>query len=600
MTNSKIAFFVSSHKPSVSVDNSILHTAKQKEIVEFLRGGTDEDKFMAERANEYCELLTQYWAWKYQDADIYAFGHYRRLFSFGEKEQTDEFNIIREKDLNGKTLKKYGLDDPERIRNAVCDYDVIAPLPYEYKEGSVYEQYKNAAKLHVEDLDFVLGVIDRDYPEMADAAHRYIHGNKMYTCNMFFMKKELFADYSCWLFDILRKFYDYKDMAAEHYNSEAMRTPGHLGERLFGIYYTWLLDQKKYRTKTLKIVTFENTDPFISLTPAFSRNNVPIFLATNAFYAKFTAAALQSIAEHVSSDHNYDIIVLHNNLPKADMARLRFVTSERKNISLRFVNPEPLFDSYALYESNTLTKETYYRLIIPETFPAYDKVLYLDSDLVVLDDPAKLWGIDIGENFLGGVVDICHAGDINGFDENIAQYYSSLGLESFSYINAGVLIMNTAALRRQFTAKYLLDFAQQGNFRFQDQDLLNLLCENKIFPLGFEWNYFADPEDSYRGYSRTFAPKPLFDAYMREKENFRILHFAGNEKPWLYPESEFAPYFWKYFRKTPYDLCQILTVPPPAPSPNKTGLLRRVVLRLCPKGTRRRALAKKIYRLVKH
>ena len=113
MTNSKIAFFVSSHKPSVSVDNSILHTAKQKEIVEFLRGGTDEDKFMAERANEYCELLTQYWAWKYQDADIYAFGHYRRLFSFGEEEQTDEFNIIREKDLNGKTLKKdckYGLN----------------------------------------------------------------------------------------------------------------------------------------------------------------------------------------------------------------------------------------------------------------------------------------------------------------------------------------------------------------------------------------------------------------------------------------------------------------------------------------------------------
>lgn len=598
-----IRFYISCHKPCATVENEVIRPVQQRQIIEFLRGGTEEDRFMAEHANEYCELLTQYWAWKYENADYYGFGHYRRLFSFRSKNNTDEFKIVYAHYLNAKTAHEHLLDSPEKMADIVERYDVIAPVPYSYDVPTVYLQYKKADRLHIEDLDLTLEIIREISPEMYPYAENYLCGGLFYIGNMFFMKRELFREYSAWLFAVLRRFYQKRDMRALHYCTEAMRTPGHLGERLFGIYFTKILAEKKYRTGNLNILMIENTEPMRTLTPAFSDSAVPVFMATNGYYAKFTAAALHSLAEHTSPARNYDIIVLHNGLSDDDQTRLRYIVRDKKNISLRFFNPQPLFESYALYESATITIETYYRLIIPEYFPCYDKVLYLDSDLVVLDDVAKLYDTDIGENYIAGAVDICHAGVVNGFDEDLRKYYETFRLKNiYKLINAGVLIMNSALLRRDFTAKYLLDFAKQGSFRFQDQDLLNILCEDRICFLDSSWNFFGDPDQSYRGYVRKFAPQPLLADYMKAQNDIRILHYAGNEKPWLYPHFEYAFYFWEYVRNTPYytDFFNLNYTGRPSQPPRKEKLLRRIAFRLCPAGTRRRVWAKKLYHFLKH
>lgn len=592
-------FYISCHKPSVTIENEIIKPVRQKDVIAFLSEGTEEDKFMAAHANEYCELLTQYWAWKYEEADYYGFGHYRRYFSFADKDRTDAFHIVRENYLCDRTAALYGLKDVDKMLRTIENADFITPVPYSYDVKTVYDQYKQAQKLHIEDLDFILEAIERFTPEFKHAARTYMQSNKLYICNMFFMTKALFQDYSRWLFGLLRKFYEFRDMEAEHYNPEAMRTPGHLGERLFGIYVTWLNEKAQYKHSELNIITFAHTDPLQTLAPAFDKANVPIFMATNARYAKYTAATLQSILEHASPSHNYDVIVLHNNLEASDTERLTAVVRGVGNLSLRFFNPEQLFESYQLYESATITKETYYRLIIPEYFPRYDKALYLDSDLVVLDDVANLFETELGDNYIGGAIDICHAGNVNGFDPDMRAYYEQFHFKNiYTLINAGVLILDTAKLRRDFSTSYLLSFAQQGNFRFQDQDLLNILCEDKILYLDSKWNFFADPIDSYRGYTRSFAPKIYYDAYMRAESDIKILHYAGNEKPWFFPNNQYALYFWKYFRKTPFYGCVEFDRTPITPA-QKDKLLRRIVFKLCPKGTRRRQLAKKLYWFLK-
>lgn len=597
---SKIQIYISGHKPCFTIENEIIRPIRQHDIIKILQNGTDEDKFMAEHANEYCELLTQYWAWKYEVADYYGFGHYRRYFSFRDKNKTNPFQIVDEKYLSDKTADKHGFNDPAKIISSISGYDIIAPVPYSYQIKSVYDQYKESPKLHIDDLDFIIKAIDEYSPKLSKSAHKYLSNNKLYICNMFIMRADIFKNYSEWLFGILHKFYEYKDMHKAAYNAEATRTPGHLGERLFGIYYTWLLEQKQYNTKELNIVAFANTEPPAKFLPAFAENNIPIFMATNGYYAKFTAAALYSIYEHISDENNYDIIILHNNLCENDKIRLTCFLGDKKNFSVRFFDPEAIFENYNLYESPTITKETYYRLIIPEYFPFYDKVLYLDSDLVVFDDIAKLYALDIGENYIGGAIDICHAGSVNGFDAEMRKYYEKFHLKNiYKLINAGVLIINTAAIRNEFGTAYLLSFAQEGRFRFQDQDLLNILCEDKIFYIDSKWNFFADPSDSYRGYITTFAPKIYYDAYIRSKSDIRILHFAGNEKPWFFPNYDYAQYFWQYFRKTAYYECSEFFHASDVKVKNKQSLLKRIVFRLCPKGTRRRAWAKKVYRFFK-
>ena len=601
--NKTVRFYLSCHKPCDTIENEVIRPVQQNAVIEALRRGSDEDRFMADHANEYCELLTQYWAWKYEKADYYGFGHYRRLFSFRTKNQTDDFHIVHANYLSAKTAKQHLLDSPEQMKAFIENYDVIAPIPYSYEISSVYRQYKEADHLHIEDLDLIIDLIRENTPEYLPFAKQYLSEKKMFICNMFIMRRDLFCAYSEWLFGLLKGFYKKRDMAALHYNTEAMRTPGHLGERLFGIFYTKILSEKKYRTCGLNILMIKNTDPMQIPPPSFPQGAVPNFMATNAYYAKFTAAALLSLAKHTSPSRRYDIIILHNGIGKDDMDRLSYIVKDRDNISVRFFDPQPLFEDYSLYESATITIETYYRLIIPEYFPAYDKVLYLDSDLIVLDDVAKLYDTDIGDNYIGGAIDICHAGAVNGFHKDLQKYYEKFSLKNiYTLINAGVLLMNCKQLRKDFTAKYLLDFASHGKFRFQDQDLLNLLCEGKTYYFGSEWNFFGDPAQSYRGYVRTFAPQPLLAEYMKAKDDIRILHYAGNEKPWLYPQSEYAFYFWMYIRETPYYQDFFGHCPLDRPSRQTRAqrkTLRNLVLRLCPKGTRRRYWARKLYHFIK-
>ncbi len=48
-----------------------------------------------------------------------------------------------------------------------------------------------------------------------------------------------------------------------------------------------------------------------------------------------------------------------------------------------------LIDQYTFYIRGHFSKETYYRLVLPELLPNYDKVLYLDSEMIAMDDVAK-------------------------------------------------------------------------------------------------------------------------------------------------------------------------------------------------------------------
>ena len=78
----------------------------------------------------------------------------------------------------------------------------------------------------------------------------------------------------------------------------------------------------------------------------------------------------------------------------------------------------------------------YYRLKLPSLLNE-EKVIYLDSDLVVTDDISKLWNYDIDNYYLGAVED--KYSDIMGCQANLP--------EGETYINSGVMLMNLKNFR---------------------------------------------------------------------------------------------------------------------------------------------------------
>lgn len=171
---------------------------------------------------------------------------------------------------------------------------------------------------------------------------------------------------------------------------------------------------------------------------------------------------------------------------------------------------------------SNISLATYYRLAIPQIIENIDKVLYLDSDIIVNKDIKKLWNIDISDSYLAAIE------DNPSIAKNAIQRlkYSA----QYSYFNAGVMLLNLKNLR-------LIDFTNAAfkyldthidRILFHDQDVMNALLHEKIKYLPVEFNtmecmYMKSPQiaDRYRASLHQALAEPY------------IIHYTGRVKPWF-------------------------------------------------------------------
>lgn len=260
-----IKIFVSCHKPGIHFPNNSLlqpiHVgAALSPIVLPGVQRDDEGDTISEKNKSYCELTGQYWAWKNTSADYYGFLHYRRYFNFTDTkfpEHQEPFifgDVVFDRN-DDQTLAKIGFNE-DTMRKVITSHDFIAPTPVEALDhATVYEQYQASAGHHIEDLDTCMAIIRQRYPQIWRSAKKYLSNTKVFACNMFVMKKEIFNDYCEFLFSVLAEHEQLRDIS--HYSAIGRRVSGYLGERLCGIYLQYLYDEG-YNGINLQRVYFHN------------------------------------------------------------------------------------------------------------------------------------------------------------------------------------------------------------------------------------------------------------------------------------------------------------------------------------------------------
>lgn len=612
MNGPNIQIFVSCHKECVVPDVPLLRPIQvgaalaERRLAGMLHD--DEGENISAKNKSYCELTAQYWAWKNADADYYGFFHYRRYLSFArEPLPADAFGEAHLPCNDEAALQKCGIDG-ETMAKTIAQYDLIVPQEGGFPERSLnlYRQYCIAPVHHKSDLDFVLGVIREDYPAMYPYAMRYIKRKKGYFCNMFIMKKELFDEYNRWLFSILEKHEKAVDISA--YSDQAMRVHGFLAERLCGIFLDYVERTRSLRILKLQRVFFDNVDPEPVLRPAFAKDNAAIVFSANDFYVPYLAALLRSIEQHASPRHNYDLIVLHRDIRPRHRALLQAMLP-RDNFSLRFFDVTRPMSRYAhLPLRGHFRVETYFRLLLPELLPDYDKIVYLDSDMIVCADVAELYETDVEGYLLAACRDADTAGLYNGYEPQKKKYTDEvMKLKApYDYFQAGMLVLNLAQFRKTYTAEEMMRLAASYQWELLDQDVLNMLAEGKVRFVDTAWNVLVD----WRGIRiRDIigrAPQELYQDYMRARRAPKIIHYAGPDKPWTDPESDFAEEFWQASRATPWHEAVLARMSRALAgnAPRRRSLYRAVedsLLRpiagvFFPVGTKRREALKKLLR----
>jgi lipopolysaccharide biosynthesis glycosyltransferase len=563
--------------------------------------GDDTGDNISEKRESFCELTVQYWAWKNVEADYYGLCHYRRYLSFSPQKLPED--IYGAVNYNHLSDFQETLPDNNVIVEQIAKYDLLVTSPANLQHVNIknlYQQYESHSPLRVADLEMTLEIINEIYPEYLKSAKKYLNGRLFYPCNLFIMKKELFNMYCEWMFTILSKLEDRIDTT--YYSIEGKRTIGHIGERLLGVFYTYMQDNcKQYKTGIVQRTIIWDTEKVIIPKPAFSRNNIPVVLACSDFYVPYAGVALSSMLENANAQYNYDITFLHTNIQKENQQLLRALVNRYKNVSLRFVNIATQIKDFKFISNNHVSVETFYRLIAHELFSAYDKIVYLDSDIVVLKDVAELYNIDIGDNLLAATIDADHSGEYNGAIPRVKEYVDSvLQLrEPHRYIQAGVMVINIIEFNKYFKSGELVSIAAKREYMYVDQDVLNMCCEGRIYFLNMAWNVMSDCAGTRVKDIIKMAPVHIYEDYMRARKQPFIIHYAGFDKPWNSPLSDMAEIFWEYARKTCFYEALILRMSANACTHAsifpRQSILIRVINVFCPKGTMRREFLKSIY-----
>lgn len=231
----------------------------------------DSGESISERNPQYCELTVQYWAWKNRSFDFGGLMHSRRYFDLSSKAPYAYDNCKRSQrpyrifDRPDKAVIA-GLGLTEECLEGVFDkYRFIAPLG-EKIFMSVSDYYDRTDRQGFDDLGLLCSIIDEKYPSYSESAKKYLGGAYSYFCNMFIAERELFCDYSRWLFSILSE-YDRRKPPELFYPREQ----GKLAERLFGIYMTNLKDNTDIRWAEFPRAHFAKIEGVTSRNLSFSK-----------------------------------------------------------------------------------------------------------------------------------------------------------------------------------------------------------------------------------------------------------------------------------------------------------------------------------------
>ena len=270
-----------------------------------------------------------------------------------------------------------------------------------------------------------------------------------------------------------------------------------------------------------------------------------VLCAADDNYALPLTVMLQSAAESLRPNSSLQVIVLDGGIQPHSWQMIKESLADLP-ISLTSIKPDPQTVN-DLATSHHITQTAYYRLLAGKLLPeTIDRVIYLDSDLLVLDDLCLLWEMELGDHYCLAAADIaCPHIDVREAACNYKK--SSPYLASLSpvgnwrelkmngadrYFNSGVMVLNIERWRRESIEEQLLQCLRDNSKHVWcwDQYALNVVFAGQWKTIPARWNQgahlFEFPNDTYS----PIDPQEFIEA----RDNPAIIHYTTEWKPWHY------------------------------------------------------------------
>lgn len=272
---------------------------------------------------------------------------------------------------------------------------------------------------------------------------------------------------------------------------------------------------------------------------------IDVLCAADDSYAMPLAVTLKSACRNLSTTNRIRLFLLTETISD-DNWRMIQQTLRDQPIEVLIVRPDRGMVA-DLSISHHISHTAYFRLLAAELLPHdVEKVIYLDSDLLIRQDISQLWNLPLDDAYCLATVDVaCPYVDAKSGCSNFrraAPYMASLrpisnfrqlGLDGrHEYFNSGVMVLNLKRWRRENIVDDLLR-TLRDNQRFVwcwDQYALNVVFHGQWGRFHPCWNQGAH---LFEYPSADHAPID-HDEWKTAKLDPAIVHFTTEFKPWQF------------------------------------------------------------------
>jgi lipopolysaccharide biosynthesis glycosyltransferase len=261
-------------------------------------------------------------------------------------------------------------------------------------------------------------------------------------------------------------------------------------------------------------------------------DSISIVCVCDDHYVMLLGALLKSIEINHKRSHDLHFYIVEDGVTEFNKNKLaKSVKSDLVVITwLSIKNCIPR-DTKLPVDSSSLPSNIYARLFIAEFLPSHiKKVIYLDVDMIVLQDIATLWDVQFDDKIVAAVQD--------QFIQTVSRWggvanYQELNIHPENkYFNSGLMIINLEKWKSANIPSRVISCIENNKVhsQFADQYGLNAVLYADWYELDPLWNRFAYSED----------------------ENPYLIHFTGRKPIYkTYNFSEvYKTYFYDYLNQT--------------------------------------------------
>jgi lipopolysaccharide biosynthesis glycosyltransferase len=246
-----------------------------------------------------------------------------------------------------------------------------------------------------------------------------------------------------------------------------------------------------------------------------------IVTTIDANYIEPAAVFFESFSENYHNHKELDIVCV---MPEEDASAFNELEAmmqldKRLKLKARFVSPNEYkwTEEAAVGDRWAHSKAAWYRLLLGSILHDYDKAIYFDPDVLIVDNVQPILDHPMYNKFMAV------------FDTVGVQYFYSKGRGDVGWMTSGMLIIDLNWWREAGVEDWFKeDVAANGSDELIDEYLLNKYLKPYWHPLPVTFNFYAFVKDEFGvpDFDQSYLPVYYKHAI--------VMHFAGRVKPWTF------------------------------------------------------------------